>query len=82
MTPGTEIRRLKRSECAAPPRNCDVGTANEQEVRFKRFCESHWDLNKPDSTCAGCPLDERRVGTACEFAWAQMPYEAGEGEIK
>lgn len=62
---------------AAPLRNCDVGTTEEQEVRFKSFCESHWDLNKPDSECAGCPLDER-VGIECEFAWMQMPYEKGE----
>ena len=61
-----------------PPRNCDVGTAEEQEVRFKRFCESHWNLNKPDSECAGCPLE--RVGTECEFAWAQMDYEESEAE--
>jgi len=63
---------------ALPLRQCDVGTAEEQEVRFMRFCESHWDLNNPDSKCAGCPLHEK-VGTECEFAWAQMPYEAEEG---
>ena len=63
---------------SAPPRNCDVGTAEEQEVRFKRFCESHWDLNNADSTCAECPLKEK-AGTECEFAWAQMPYKEKEG---
>lgn len=61
---------------SSPARNCDVGTANEQEMRFKRFCESHWDLNRHSSECAGCPIDEKRMGSECEFAWAQMPYEA------
>lgn len=66
---------------SAPARQCDVGTAAEQEVRFKRFCESHWDLNKPGSACAGCPIVDERVGTECEFAWAQTPY-AEEGGAK
>ena len=26
---------------AAPPRNCDVGTAREQFVRFRAFCNRH-----------------------------------------
>lgn len=71
----TEAIKKCFAALSAPPRNCDVGTAEEQETRFKVFCESHWDLNNPSSECAGCPLDER-VGTDCEFAWAQMPYEA------
>ena len=75
-----EVMRDIDSALDAPPRNCDVGTAKEQEVRFKSFCESHWDLNKPDSECAGCPLDEKRVGTECEFAWLQMPYTDGEAK--
>ena len=75
------IKSKAKKALSEPPRNCDVDTAEEHEVRFKRFCESHWDLNNPDSECARCPLDER-VGTECEFAWEQMPYEAQEGDTE
>ena len=29
------------SALSAPPRNCDVGTAEEQAERFQKFCFSH-----------------------------------------
>lgn len=61
-----------------PPRNCDVGTPKEQSERFEAFCDSHWDLNNADGGCSGCPLKKIRVGSACEFAWMQMPYEGKE----
>ena len=60
---------------AKAPRNCDVGTAKEQETRFKRFCDSHWDLNNSDDNCAKCLINKIRAGGECEFAWMQMPYE-------
>ena len=46
---------------ALPRRNCDVGTAYEQHMRFRHFCQSHY----------GC------YSTAPDlvFEWAQMPYE-------
>jgi hypothetical protein len=69
-----EIEQQVRAALATPPRNCDVGTPEEQEKRFESFCNSHWDLNDAECECAGCPLN-CRVGTECEFAWAQMPYE-------
>ena len=64
-------------ECLAmPPRNCDVGTAEEQAMRYKIFCENHsgWDGQKRFG-CLNCQfidVDE------CEFAWAQMPYNEQE----
>lgn len=57
------------------PRNCDVGTAEEQQKRFVTFCNSHWNIHKFDDNCKGCPVEDR--SGACEFAWAQIPYEAG-----
>lgn len=57
-----------RAALSAPPRNCDVGTAQEQENRFIRFCEGK-------SSCKHCPL--RNANSRCEFAWAQMPYKEG-----
>lgn len=58
---------------AAPPRNCDVGTAEGQEGRFMRYCNSHYRPNEVDAECRDCLLSSHRI--TCEFAWAQMPYE-------
>lgn len=57
---------------AAPPRNCDVGTAEEQCDRFLRFCQSRG--------CVNCEIGDgnRAKFPSCELVWAQMPYEANE----
>ena len=54
------------------PRNCDVGTAEEQEERFDAHCRKHMG-------CLTCPLREKDGGVPkhCEFVWSQMPYEEG-----
>ena len=54
---------------SAPPRNCDVGTAEEQSERFYSFCLRH---NK----CSSCPCKYTEK-TSCSINWAQMPYEEG-----
>ena len=56
---------------AKPPRNCDVGTAEEQARRYEEICDSH----TCGSICSGsgCPLYDYDCSP---FAWAQMPYEA------
>lgn len=58
-----------RNALAKPPRNCDVGTAQEQAIRFAEFCSQY-------RQCDACPLNEEcyRTETDCEFAWEQMPY--------
>ena len=58
-----------------PPRNCDVGTAEEQSARFDAHCRTHMG-------CLTCPLREKDGGVPkhCEFAWSQMPYEEGGAE--
>ena len=61
-----------KAALSAPPRNCDVGTADEQVKSYFSFCDRH--------TCQSCPVKEI---TDCEFLWAQMPYDEGgvnEGE--
>lgn len=62
---------------SAPPRNCDVGTAEEQAERMRRqFCAKQ----KRDGIidCSLCPI--RHVYQRdCTLAWAQIPYEAEEG---
>lgn len=51
---------------AAPPRNCDVGTAMEQASRYRIFCKNH------AYHCNTCPFGEKKQD--CEFIWAQLPY--------
>ena len=68
-----QIAMWAEDALSAPPRNCDVGTAEEQEVRFAKFCASQ-DCKKT------CPLSDEYDSYLCEFAWGQMPYE--EGELK
>lgn len=55
---------------SAPPRNCDVGTAEEQTRRLRANCERH----KPSCKGCECLTDIKRVN--CWLAWAQMPYES------
>lgn len=67
-----KIVEIAHAALAAPPRNCDVGTAEEQLDRWQAFC------NKHDDDCTGCPY----VGFGgsfvhCYSKWAQMPYEEG-----
>ena len=69
-----ELQRRANAALAAPPRNCDVGTAMEQEERYNEFCGSY---KLTHGNCFGCPA--LRMKGRCEFAWAQMPYEAQKG---
>ena len=62
-----ECLSVVNAALSAPPRNCDVGTAEEQNNRFLKFCES-LDCERY------CPLFKAE---SCELAWAQMPYEEG-----
>ena len=71
---------------AEPPRNCDVGTPDEQSRRFEDFCLEH--IGCAEDTggrhCVGCPLEKasKKATQKCELYWAQMPYEAREGGDK
>ena len=58
---------------AKPPRNCDVGTAEEQAKRLREFCKKHRDGVR---RCSRCPV-ERIFPKDCTLAWTQLPYEEG-----
>ena len=60
---------------AAPARNCDVGTAEEQAERFKAFCDNY-------HTCSCCPLNFTDDITACPIEWSQMPFAQKKGDAK
>ena len=63
----TDIRKAHdavNSAIAKPPRNCDIGTADEQFERFDRWCNSRVIEN-----CCGVCCRK------CLIAWSQMPYD-------
>lgn len=68
-----------RKSAIRPRRNCDVGTAEEQEKRFGKFCDSHKRVDGSTVCSPRCPLYN---ASECSLHWAQMPYEANEkGEV-
>ena len=70
------VSRICKDALSAPPRNCDVGTAEEQYRRFRDVCDS-----KDARQCSCCEL--RGLNSLncsrdkCFARWAQMPYEEG-----
>ena len=67
---------IARAALAAPPRNCDVGTADEQADRFKAFCYAN---RTPDNECSkGCPFNDTSAVCYCQARWAQTPYNEKE----
>ncbi len=72
------IRRISMSALSAPPRNCDVGTAEEQAVRFGALCGKYYNEEYPcDKECPLASLPMIHGFPRCQAYWAQMPYEGG-----
>lgn len=70
------------SALSSPPRQCDIGSAEEQVARYHAFC---YRMMKQNNHCCGpCPCHKFVNGEAqsCTLIWAQMPYEAEEGGAK
>lgn len=60
-----------RAALSSPPRNCDVGTPEEQIDRWRLFCKSHDD-------CDSCPVESGApCMVRCAIEWLQMPYAEG-----
>ena len=63
---------------AKPPRQCDVGTEQEQQDRFREFCRHY----ESEGECgigrseAACPAFQGGRNPDCSLWWAQMPYES------
>lgn len=55
---------------AIKPRNCDIGTINEQIERKIEFCSS-------GGGCVDCPFNRYTTLTQCALAWAQKSYKEG-----
>ena len=69
-----DCRDKLKHALSAPPRNCDVGTADEQEDRFDAFCK-HQMYKSGYMSCPDCPI-YRKDEHYCKLRWAQMPYES------
>lgn len=75
-TPRTDAAIAVEAALSSPPRNCDVGTTEEQKHRFKEYCDRHFDWIKYG--CKNCPARSCIEGwdtPYCQLKWAQMPYE-------
>ena len=70
-----------KATLAAPPRNCDVGTAEEQAERFYSFCKKF--QSGIQGMCSSqCPCKECSDMCHCQTKWSQMPYEEAKGGAK
>lgn len=56
-----------------PPRQCDVGTAEEQEERFTKVCTANSRDGVRGLCSATCPFS-RDYQSECALAWGQTPY--------
>ena len=66
---------------SVPPRNCDVGTSEEQAERFYAFCGYHRFQSGIKGMCSSlCPCIRCRDMCNCITTWSQMPYEEGGAE--
>ena len=69
--------------CAAlskPPRNCDVGTPDEQAERFGKLCGKFYNEEEPCNE--KCPLASLPIihgFPRCQAYWEQAPYTAEKG---
>ena len=65
-----QIRKIARAALSKPPRNCDVGTAEEQRRRKREYCK--------ETQCSGCPANKGGTISTdrCDFTWAQMPFDS------
>ena len=71
-----EAQNMADGALSPSPRNCDVGTAEEQAKRFYKFCMAN------SSVILGmcyskCPCIDSGDKCHCLTKWAQMPYEEG-----
>ena len=72
----SQLFDIANAALSAPPRQCDVGTTEEQTKRMRNNC------NKYKPSCKGCKHVTDLQKENCWLAWAQMPYEAQEGAGK
>ena len=65
---------------AAPPRTCDVGTAEQQAERFTDFCRKQGEKCAIGRGKGECPIF-KGYKYDCGVLWSQMPYEEGGAKL-
>jgi len=73
------IKSKAKKALSDPPRNCDVGTAEEQAGRMRQFCTKQ--KRNGIINCGYCPI-KHEYQRDCTLSWAHMPYEAKDGGKK
>lgn len=75
MSMCSKIKNIIKAALAEPIRNCDVGTAEEQETMFTEFCDAHKYVGDEGALVCSrdCPCYK---GLDCGIQWSQMPYES------
>ena len=73
----SQLWDIANAALAAPSRQCDVGTAEEQAIRFNDYCKK-----QGDGCCIGkgrgaCPIF-KGYKIDCGLVWSQTPYEESE----
>lgn len=72
------IIEITNAALAAPARNCDVGTAEEQAQRFHAFCSDN--TSEIEGMCnSTCPCIDCGDKCHCLCVWSQMPFDPAEG---
>ena len=72
-----KIVELANAALAEPVRNYEVGTADEQALRFVEFCGKHHTV-QGRWICHECPCKGNMNEIPhCLTKWAQMPYKEG-----
>ena len=75
-----EMQDVINTALAEPPRNCEVGSVENQAERFCNFCAEH--SNTKTGVCdPGCPCFACVDLCYCLCKWGQLPYNTkGEGD--
>ena len=77
LKPQDTLAKIDAAALAAPVKNCEVGSPEEQFARFKKFC-ARFD-------CCDCPVRKKwnfkpTGDESCLLLWTSMPYE-GKDEV-
>ncbi len=72
LTPQETLAKIDAA-LALPRRQCDYGSAEEQDERFRDFCPKYTHGGS-SMDCAGCECGNTAC-FECSFVWGQLPYD-------
>lgn len=71
-----EMKEICTAALAAPARNCDVGTVEEQSKRLHDYCKVHQCLYDASGKGDECKFFKHGFKEDCKITWANAPYES------